>query len=430
MLYPHHPMKTTHATLLFLAFGASLLQLPAAEWTQYRGPAANGNSPEKWKLTSVPTNGLRRLWHTNAETGFSSFTVADGKAFTIVGRQIDGVKREVLVALNAADGSELWAAPFGVARYDGGGDKGTPENKGGDGPRSTPSFSDGRVYVYSSAMNLACFAAKDGKLLWSQDIMKDFGGKNITWQSAASPLLDDGRVFVVGGGAGQSLLAFDQKTGMNVWKTQDDGIVHASPTLATIHGVRQVVFITKPGLVAVVPKTGEVLWRQDFQARAVGASPVVSGDLVYCSAGYNAGSLVARIKKDGDKFSSEVVWRKPNQLMNHWSTPVVKDGYIYGMFGAAAFGTAPLKCIELATGEEKWSKPNFGMGNVILVDGHLVALCDDGELCIAKATPEGYQQEGLFQAIGGKCWSTPAFSDGKIYLRSTTEGVCYETAAK
>ena len=403
----------------------------AADWTQYRGSGSDGNSPEKWPLKSyVSTNGLPRAWQTKAETGFSSFTVSGGKAFTIVGRQIDGVKREVLVALNAADGKELWAAPFGLARYDGGGDSGTPDNKGGDGPRSTPAVSDDRVYVYSGAMKLVCFNAKDGKEIWAQDIIKDFGGQNIHWQNASSPLLDDGRVFVAGGGTGQSLLAFDQKTGTNIWKTQDDAIVHASPVVATIQGVRQVVFITKPGLVAVAPKTGDVLWRQDFQARAVGASPVVSGDLVYCSAGYNAGAALVRIKKDGDKLTPELVWRKQNQLMNHWSTPVVKDGFLYGLFGAAAYGTAPLKCVELATGEEKWSKPNFGMGGVILVDGHLVALCDDGELCIVKATPEGYKQEGLFQAIGGKCWSTPAFSDGKIYLRSTTEGVCYETAAR
>ena len=423
-------MKITQSTLLALLFGSSLLQLPAAEWTQYRGSTADGNSPEKWALKSWPTNGLHRAWQMKAETGFSSFTIADGKAFTIVGRQIDGVKREVLVASSATDGKELWASPFGLARYDGGGDSGTQNNKGGDGPRSTPSVSDGRVYVYSGAMKLACFNAKDGKEIWAQDIVKDFGGQNIHWQNAASPLLDGGLVFVVGGGAGQSLLAFDQKSGTNVWKTQDDPIVHASPIIATIHGVRQVIFITKTGLVGVAPKTGDILWRQDFQARAVGASPVVSGDLVYCSAGYNAGALLIRIKQDGGKLVPEQVWRKQNQLMNHWSTPVVKDGYLYGLFGAAAYGTAPLKCIELATGEEKWSKPNFGMGGVILVDGHLVALCDDGELCVVKATPEGYKQEGLFQAIGGKCWSTPAFSDGRIYLRSTTEGVCYETAAK
>ena len=403
----------------------------AAEWTQYRGSASDGQSPEKWAIKSyISTNGLPRAWQMQAETGFSSFTVADGKAFTIVGRQIDGVKREVLVALNATDGKELWATPFGLARYDGGGDTGTQNNRGGDGPRSTPAINDGRVYVYSGAMKLACFDVKDGKQIWAQDIVKDFGGQNIHWQNAASPLLDDGRVFVTGGGTGQSLLAFDQKTGTNLWKTQDDGIVHASPVAATIQGERQVVFITKLGLAGVAPKTGDVLWRQDFQARAVGASPVVSGDMVYCSAGYNAGAALVRIKKDGGKFVPELVWRKQNQLMNHWSTPVAKDGFLYGLFGAAAYGTAPLKCIELATGEEKWSKPNFGMGGVVIVDGHIVALCDDGELCIVKAQPEAYKQEGLFQAIGGKCWSTPAFSNGKIYLRSTTEGVCYDTAAK
>ena len=402
----------------------------AANWTQYRGSATDGQSAEKWTLKAyVSTNGLPRAWQMKAETGFSSFTVADGKAFTIVARQIDGVKREVLVALSATDGKELWAAPFGIARYDGGGDNGTQDNRGGDGPRSTPSVNDGHVYVYSGAMKLVCFDAKDGKQIWTQDIIKDFGGRNIQWQSAASPLLDDGRVFVVGGGAGQSLLAFDQKTGANLWKTQSDGMEHATPTAATIQGVRQVVFFTKSGLVAVAPKTGDVLWRQDFPARHVAASPVVAGDLVYCSAGYGAGAMVVRIKKDGDKFAPEQLWKKPNQLMNHWSTPVAKDGYLYGLFGHAAYGSAPLKCIDLATGEEKWSKPNFGQGGVILVDGHLVALCDDGELCIVKAQPEGYKQEGLFQAIGGKCWSTPAFSDGKIFLRSTTEGVCYETTA-
>lgn len=424
-------MKTTQSFLLGLLAAASLLQLPAAEWTQYRGSAADGNSPEKWALKAyVSSNGLPRVWRTKAETGFSSFTVAEGKAFTIVGRQVDGVKREVLVALNTTDGKELWSTPFGLARYDGGGDSGTPDNKGGDGPRSTPSASDGRVFVYGSAMKLVCFSTKDGKEIWAQDIAKDFGGQNIRWQSAASPLLEGGMVFVAGGGAGQSLLAFDQKSGTNVWKTQDDGLVHATPTVATIQGVRQVVFVTKVGLVGVEVKSGNVLWRHDFPARYVAASPVVDGDLVYCSAGYGAGAMVVRIKQEGDKLASELLWKKPNQFMNHWSTPVAKGGYLYGLFGHAAYGSAPLKCIELATGEEKWSKPNFGQGGVILVDDHLVALCDGGELCIVKAQPDAYKQEGLFQAIGGKCWSTPAFSNGKIYLRSTTEGVCYETAAK
>ncbi|MEY4387283.1 MAG: hypothetical protein RLY20_2566 [Verrucomicrobiota bacterium] len=419
-----------HFCRALLLASAGLFPSHAADWTQFRGPSTDGRSAERWAIKSyISSNSLARVWSIKAETGFSSFTVADGKAFTVVGRQIDGVKREVLVTFNAADGKELWSTPFGVARYDGGGDNGEDGNKGGDGPRSTPAVNDGRVFVFGGAMKLVCVDEKDGKQLWAQDIIKDFGGKNLQWQNAASPLLDGGLVFVAGGGLGQSLLAFDQKTGASVWKAQDDGICHASPVAATIQGVRQVIWVTKKGLVGVAPKTGVVLWRQDFPARHVAASPVVDGDLVYCSAGYGAGAQVIRIKKEGDALTPEVVWKKPNQLMNHWSTPVVKDGYLYGLFGHAAYGTAPLKCIELATGAEKWSKPNFGQGGVILVDGHLLALCDYGELCIVKASPEGYKQEGLFQAIGGKCWSTPAFSDGKIFLRSTTEGVCYNAAA-
>jgi len=417
--------------MLLLFGGAAAAPVCSADWAQYRGSETDGHSPEKLSLAAtLPDNSLPRVWQIPAENGFSSFVVSGESAYTIVGRQIDGVNREVLVSVNIADGTERWAKAFGIARYDGGGDSGASDNRGGDGPRSTPAVSDGRVFVYSGAMKLVCIAAKDGTELWSQDIAKSFGGQNIRWQNAASPLLDDGLVFVAGGGAGQSLLAFDQKTGENLWKTQDDGIVHASPIIATLHGVRQVIFSTKGGLVAVAPRTGKVLWRQPFQAKYVAASPVVSGDLVYCSAGYGAGAMVVRVTKDGDAFTTEQLWKKPNALMNHWSTPVAKDGYLYGLFGHASYGTAPLKCIDMATGEEKWSKPNFGMGGVILVDGHLLALCDNGELCIVKATPEGYQQEALFKAIDGKCWSTPAYSDGKIYLRSTKNGVCYAAAGQ
>lgn len=418
--------------LALLATSVSLSLLPAAsraDWPLYRGPSGNGQSPEPVAAKSWPETGLRQIWKVPTETGFSSFTVAAGKAFTVVGRQIDGVPREVCIALDATNGKELWATPFGVARYDGGGNSGEKDNKGGDGPRSTPAYSDGRIYLYGGAMNLVCLDAQTGKNIWAKDILREYGGKNIKWQSAASPVVDGDLVFVACGGAGQSLLALNKKTGEPVWKTGDDAMTHSTPAVATILGVRQVIFRTQKGLVALNVTNGNELWRQDHPFRtSAGASPVVDGDIVYCSSGYGTGAAAIKVKKSGSTFETEVLWRKPNQLMSHWSTPVAKDGFIYGLFGHASYGKAPLACVELATGLEKWSQDGFGPGGVILAGDQLIVLADDGELVKAKATPSGYTEVGRFDALEGKCWSTPALSDGKLFVRSTTEGACYSLA--
>ena len=119
-----------------------------------------------------------------------------------------------------------------------------------------------------------------------------------------------------------------------------------------------------------------------------------------------------------------------DKIANHWSTPVVKDGYLYGMFQFKQYGDGPVKCIDLKTGKEQWSQPGFGPGNLILVDGKLVALSDRGELILIDPSPEKYQELARFQAITGKCWSTPAFSNGRIYVRSTREGGAFDTSTK
>lgn len=132
------------------------------DWTQYRGPNHDGSSPEKI-MTSWPANGPHELWKAPLNDGFSSFAVGGGKAFTLVKRAVDGADQEVCVALDAGSGKELWAAPLGVARYDHGGDSGAPDNKGGDGPRSTPAYEDGRVYTLSGRLVLKCLDAENGK---------------------------------------------------------------------------------------------------------------------------------------------------------------------------------------------------------------------------------------------------------------------------
>src|SRR5207253_962503 len=135
------------------------------------------------------------LWKVPTPNGFSSFVVGGGRAFTLVGRNVEGANREVCLALDADSGKELWAVPIAMAKYDGGGDSGTPENSGGDGPRSTPSIDHDRVYTTSADLQLYCLSAADGKTLWRKDIVKEFNGQLIGWKNAASPLIDGDLVF-------------------------------------------------------------------------------------------------------------------------------------------------------------------------------------------------------------------------------------------
>ena len=185
------------------------------------------------------------------------------------------------------------------------------------------------------------------------------------------------------------------------------------------------------GLIAVEPEGGEELWRTEFPYKvSTAASPVVEGDVVYCSAGYGVGAAAWRIDKKGTALAPELLWRASNKLINHWSTPVVKDGHLYGMFSFKEYGEGPLKCIELATGEERWAKEGFGPGNVILAGDVLVALSDAGEVVLAEAKPGAYSELARADVLEGKCWSMPALSDGALYVRSTREGARLDLGAK
>ena len=404
----------------------SPLALQAADWPQYRGATGDGVSSEvlKWK-----PSGLSTVWKVPSIGGFSSFAVAGGNAFTLSLKEIDGASQEVLSAHDGNSGRELWSVPLQVAKYDGGGNDGTPDNKGGDGPRSTPTVVGKSVVVLTSQLALRSFDVATGKEGWTVDLKAQHEGRNIQWQNAASPLLEGGLLYVAGGGPGQSVLAVDPADGRIVWKAFDEKITHATPVAATILGQRQVIFFLQSGLLAVEPKTGKELWRYAFPYKvSTAASPVVGGDIVYCSAGYGVGAGAVRVTKEGDSFKATEIYRIPgNQpLANHWSTPVVKDGYLYGMFQFKEYGKGPVKCVELATGAIKWTKEGFGPGHVILMGGEVVALSDAGEIVRFAAEPAAYRETGRQKVVDGKCWTTPTVSGGRLFVRSTKEAACLE----
>ncbi|MCO8123391.1 PQQ-like beta-propeller repeat protein [Stieleria sp. TO1_6] len=388
----------------------------ADEWPQYRGPAGDGKSTETIGEVDWSSGQPDVLWKTETPLGFSSPAVADGRMFTLISAD----DQEFCLALDANSGKELWRVALGSSDYEhDGGNAGAPDNRGGDGPRSTPTVVGSNVYVYTAQLALFCLNAETGAPIWKHDIVDEFAGRNIKWRNASSPIVADNLVIVGGGGAGESFLAFNKDDGQVVWKSGDETITHATPTLTTIADTKQIIFFVQSGLVAADPTTGKELWRAEFPfSVSTAASPVVSGDKVYCSAGYGVGAGLFQIQSNA---KAEELWFKPNELMNHWSTPVVHNGHLYGMFEFKKYGKAPLQCVELATGEIKWEHRGFGPGNCILVGDKLVALSDAGEVVIAAAQPGEYQELARAKVLEGKCWSTPAFSNGRIYVRSTEQ---------
>ncbi len=405
---------------VLLASGTFLTVGRAADWPQYRGPNIDGSSPEKI-LKSWPKEGPREIWKASLGPSFGSFAVSGGKAFCFIQRKVDGEDKEVALALDANTGKEIWAIPLGKPTFD---------KQGGDGPRSTPTVDGDRVYFMGANLVLTCLDSAKGSLVWQHDLVKEHNGRVIEWKSAASPILEGDLIFVNGGGKGQALLAFNKSDGKLIWKGQDDKPTHASPVPATLHGVRQVIFFTQNGLVSVTPTTGEVLWRFPFPFRtSTAASPVVWQDVVYCSAGYGVGGGACRVSKTAKGFAATEIWRHPGATMSHWSTPVCKDGYLYAVIGFKEFGRAPLKCIEIATGKEKWSQSGFGSGGAtILVGDHILVQGDRGPLVLVEAKPDAYKEIARAQPLGGKCWTMPVVSNGRIYARNTKEGICLDVA--
>ena len=429
------PKTMNHARLIYFTASAFITQqLSAADWRQYSGPNHNRTTTEALAVTAFPAAGPKSLWRVPTLNGFSSFTVANGRAFTQITREVDGVEQEVVVALDANTGKEFWAQPVGIKKYGhDGGNSGTSDNSGGDGPRSTPATDGDRVFVTSSDLVLTAFEATSGKVVWTKDILKDHAGKNITWKNAASPVIDVDLIFVAGGGPGQALLGINKTDGKVMWKGEDDAMTHATPVVADLHGVRQVIFFTQKGLVSLEPKTGKPLWRQEFPYRvSTAASPVVGDGIVYCAAGYGVGAAAYRITKNGANWSSAELWRSKGDkpVANHWSTPVLRNGFLYGMFSFKEYGDGPLKCVEMLTGKVMWEQPGFGAGNVILSGYKLIALGDAGQLVLVDINPKEYRELARADVLAGKCWSSPILSDGRIYARSTKEGVCLDVRGK
>lgn len=390
------------------------------DWPQWRGPRRDGTSGETglnvdWTKSAPPV-----AWRAPIKGGYSSIAAVGDKLYTM---DRDGMAERVL-CFHATDGKLLWSYDYPV-------DYTKIDRAYQDGPRATPTVSDNRIYTVGATGLMVCLDATvvDGKakLLWQHDLMQEFNAQPPRWGVACSPLVDGDLVIAQPGGGKGSIAAFNRVSGDLVWTCRTEPSGYSSPVMATLGGVRQIVAATSNALVGVRPSDGMELWSfrwvTDFEANI--ATPIVAGDYVFYSSGYNRGCVLLEIQGGPEHQSAGAVYVKNNKLMrNHHCTCILKDGFLYG----CDTGSDVLKCIDLRTAEEKWASREIKKKCVsILADGHLFTLTEEGVLACVEASPEAFKIKGKLELFGDgaeRVWALPALKDGMLYARSGTELVC------
>lgn len=384
------------------------------DWPQWRGPRRDGISLATAR-TRWPEDGLRVLWRAPCGEGYSGVAVSRGQAFTLWREGED----EVIGCWDAVTGEPRWRRSYPVPCS-------LPYGKG---PRSTPTVDDDRLYTVGATGVLHCLRAATGETLWRKDLLQEYKADNLLYGTSFSPLIEGNLLLTNPGGPnGQSIVAFDKHSGSEVWSSLDDKAGYSSPIAVTAAGVRQLIFFTGVALVSLAPADGKLYWRFDWDTFGGNnvATPIVHGDYVFISSGYQRGCALVKIvaSKEGPRVERVYETRK---MCNHFSTCILHRGYLYGF-------TDPnmLVCMELSTGEIRWRERGFGKGTVLGVGAQLLVLDENGtKLVLVEAKPDKYQQIALCRLAGEKCWSVPSLAQRQLYLRTTStdspnEIICFE----
>ena len=385
-----------------------------AYWTDFRGPNRDGRYDKSDILTAWPADGLPMRWHQPIGGGYASFVVADGRAFTIEQQR----RREVVAGYDVATGRELWTHAW---------DAYFTESMGGDGPRATPTWDDGRVYALGATGEFRCLDAETGRLIWKHNILTDNQAGNLSWVMAASPLIVDDKVIVLPGGSrSQSVVAYHKLTGEVVWTSLNDGQAYTAPMLVTLAGRRQILVVSARRAMGLGVEDGSLLWDYPWRIWTVLniAQPVVLNESrVFLSASYGHGAAVFEVTRSDSGFEAHTIWQN-KRMRNKLSSSVLHQGYIYGL------DESILACVDAETGERKWKGGRYGYGQLLLASDHLIVLSESGDVVLVKATPERHEELARFSVIKGKTWNVPAIADGCLLVRNTTQMACFDISLR
>jgi outer membrane protein assembly factor BamB len=373
----------------------------AEDWPCWRGPDHNGISAEKGWLSNWPDKGPAILWKVNVGTGFSSVAVSKGRLYTMGNED----NQDTVYCFDARTGKKIWShsydADLGARYFEG-------------GPAGTPTLAGDRVYTLSRWGDLFCFDSVTGKIHWSGNVEREQHLPIPTWGFAGSPLVHENLLIL---NVGKSGLALDKMSGKVVWKSEPRESGYSTPVPFQRGKEWYALFSSTTSYLAVHLHSGKVLWEYPWITRlgVNAAAPILHGDQVFLSSGYNKGAILLDIGRE--EKGPMKVWQNKN-MRNQFNSSVLVDGFLYGIDGDTTRTT--LNCVDWKTGEVRWRQGRIGSGALMAADGKLIVLSDRGELLVAPATPKAFTPSARAAVLDDKCWTTPVLANGRIYCRSAS----------
>ena len=381
------------AALLICVATTAASESRAADWPSWRGVNGDGISSETGWRTTFSDGGPRIAWEKQLGVGFGSVAVRDGLIYAMGWR--DG--KDFIYCIEAKSGDVKWQEYYPSERYD-------KNHKGG--PAATPALDGDRVYTVSKEAVVHCLDAGTGEGRWRVNLVEKFDVSVPQWGFSGSAIVL-GRMVLVDVGR---IVALDKKTGRTIWKTEDYGSAYSTPMPFKIGAKQLVAAFPAAGLVVLDATRGKQIathkWETSYKVNS--ATPIVDGNLIFITSGYNTGAALLRLDGSG----LEVLWEN-KQMKGKMATPILIDGHLYG------FDEGKLKCVELRTGQQKWDARGMGLGTLTAADGRLIVLSEQGKLVIARASPDGFQsldEAQIFDEDQG--WIVPVLAGGRIYCRS------------
>ncbi len=396
------------ALVLGMLLAATAAQ--AQDWPQWRGPARDSSIDGSDWPSSLDS--LERSWSVPLGKGYPGPIVSETRVF--VAETHDG-DTEIVRALDRLTGTEIW-----TTSWPGEGSVPFFARKNGDWIRSTPAYDGESLFVGGMNEVLVSLDAETGRENWRVDFPQRFGTKVPDFGFASSPLLDGDVLYVQ---AADSLIKIDKRTGETIWRSLsiDASIFNSgafsSPVIAELHGRRQLVVQTRETLYGVALEDGAILWQQEvphFRGMNI-LTPTVIGDSVLTSS-YRNQTYLYDVRQEAAGLTTAEAWRYKSPA--YMSSPVVIDGFAY-----IHLANGRLTCIELASGEARWTTQPMGdYWSMVVQDDKILALADDGTLLLIEADPSEFRLLDKTAVSEQSTWAHLAVSGDEVFVRAL-EGI-------